>query len=582
MTRPGSPSSRGRHSAPEEGARGPGRHAAPDENPPIEAPAAPPRRRHAAEEDDAFTGYGGDHSRPGGSYRDRDEPVPPANGYHAAEPVMGFPYTAPPPDAPAAWPVNGHGLDRAERDASSWPVNGHGLDRAERDAAAWPVNGHGPSRPVNGHGPNGSVNGHGAVGPVNGSTAAWPRDGDPTPRPTYDHEPGAPVNGNTVAWPLPGGEPDGPVDGSAAWPVNGHAAAPPIDGHDAPPVNGHTAVNGHAAVNGGAPVPLAGWQREPFRPSYPTAPPREIPPATIPPPAPVSPPPPARPSETALPPSPLRPSGTDRSSSALRPSGPALPPATARPSGAGVLPGTALPAGGVGPATEPPVAPAAFALDADDESTQVLRRYVPAAETLGREQADRPAGRPAKPPHPPRAVVRRRQTRRRRLEWPLLIVFALVSAYLIRAYVVQTFYIPSASMHETLIEGDRVLVNKISYRVHDVHRGDVIVFTKPPKLVADEDDLIKRVVGLPGETVEGRGGKIYINGAPLTEPYVAPSCSVATSDFAPVRVPAGDLWVMGDNRCNSSDSRYFGVIGENTVVGRAFVLVWPVGRFSGL
>jgi signal peptidase I len=110
----------------------------------------------------------------------------------------------------------------------------------------------------------------------------------------------------------------------------------------------------------------------------------------------------------------------------------------------------------------------------------------------------------------------------------------------------------------------------------------VIVFTKPPKLVADEDDLIKRVVGLPGETVEGRGGKIYVNGAPLTEPYVAPSCSVNTSDFAPLKVPAGDLWVMGDNRCNSADSRYFGPIDEKTVVGRAFVLVWPVGRFTGL
>ena len=110
----------------------------------------------------------------------------------------------------------------------------------------------------------------------------------------------------------------------------------------------------------------------------------------------------------------------------------------------------------------------------------------------------------------------------------------------------------------------------------------MIVFAKPPKLAADEDDLIKRVVALPGETVEGRGGKVYINGAPLTEPYVAPSCSVNTSDFPPLKVPAGDLWVMGDNRCDSSDSRVFGVIDEHTVVGRAFVLVWPLGRFSGL
>jgi signal peptidase I len=232
------------------------------------------------------------------------------------------------------------------------------------------------------------------------------------------------------------------------------------------------------------------------------------------------------------------------------------------------------------PTVSPTAASTAFALDADDESTQVLRRYVPASETLGREQDATQT--PAKPPHPPRAVVRRRQARRRRLEWPFLIVFALLSAYLIRAYVVQTFYIPSESMTETLLVGDRVLVNKVSYHMHDVHRGDVIVFRKPPRLVADEDDLIKRVVALPGETVEGRGGKIYVNDAPLTEPYVEPACAVATSDFAPVTVPAGDLWVMGDNRCNSSDSRVFGPIEEKDVVGRAFVLVWPLGRFSGL
>ena len=182
-------------------------------------------------------------------------------------------------------------------------------------------------------------------------------------------------------------------------------------------------------------------------------------------------------------------------------------------------------------------------------------------------EPDRPADRAAtqpehgrpKPPHPPRAVIRRRRARRRALEWPFLIVFAVVSAFLIRQYVVQTFYIPSASMHETLVEGDRVLVNKVSYHLHDVHRGDVVVFRKPPNLDVSEDDLIKRVVALPGETVQGRGGKVYVNGAPLDEPYVEPLCH-GTGDFGPTTVPAGTLWVMGDNRCNSSDSRVFGPI----------------------
>jgi signal peptidase I len=163
----------------------------------------------------------------------------------------------------------------------------------------------------------------------------------------------------------------------------------------------------------------------------------------------------------------------------------------------------------------------------------------------------------------------------------LLIVFAVISAFLIRQYVVQTFYIPSASMHETLVEGDRVLVNKVGYHLHDINRGDVVVFRKPPNLNVSEDDLIKRVVALPGETVEGRGGKVYINGAPLAEPYVEPLCH-GTGQFAKVTVPAGMLWVMGDNRCNSSDSRVFGPIDENLVVGRAFVLAWPFDRLSWL
>jgi len=218
----------------------------------------------------------------------------------------------------------------------------------------------------------------------------------------------------------------------------------------------------------------------------------------------------------------------------------------------------------------------------DDDATQLLRRYVPAQEMLdreGREPApDRP---PTLPEHPARAVVRRRRTRRRRLEWPFLIVFALLSAYLIRAYVVQTFYIPSGSMHETLLEGDRVLVNKVGFHLHDVHRGDVVVFRRPPDFPVEDEDLIKRVVALPGETVEAHGRQVYVDGKQLTEPYVDPLCG-GTQDFPPVTVPAGDLWVMGDNRCNSSDSRVFGPISENLLVGRAFVLAWPFSRLSWL
>jgi signal peptidase I len=218
----------------------------------------------------------------------------------------------------------------------------------------------------------------------------------------------------------------------------------------------------------------------------------------------------------------------------------------------------------------------------DGDATQLLRRYVPARETLDRQDAEPAPGRPpALAEHPPRAVVRRRRARRRLLEWPFLIIFALLSAWLIRAYVVQTFYIPSGSMHETLLEGDRVLVNKVSYRLHEVGRGDVVVFRRPAGFPVEDEDLIKRVVALPGETVEGRNRQVYVDGRPLTEPYVEPRCR-GTQDFDAVTVPPGELWVMGDNRCNSSDSRVFGPIGEELLVGRAFVLAWPVGRLSWL
>jgi signal peptidase I len=224
-----------------------------------------------------------------------------------------------------------------------------------------------------------------------------------------------------------------------------------------------------------------------------------------------------------------------------------------------------------------PVQPGPYA----DEATEVLRRYVPANELLTREQNELVPARTAQRKHPTRAVARRRARRRRALEWPFLVAFALVAAFLIRTLAVQTFYIPSGSMHETLLEGDRVLVNKLGYHLHAVHRGDVVVFRRPPDFQVDEDDLIKRVVGLPGETVQGQGRKVLVNGKTLTEPYVEPACN-GTEDFPAVTVPAGHLWVMGDNRCDSSDSRVFGPIDQGLVVGRAFVLVWPPGRIAWL
>src|SRR4051794_22510133 len=152
------------------------------------------------------------------------------------------------------------------------------------------------------------------------------------------------------------------------------------------------------------------------------------------------------------------------------------------------------------------------------------------------------------------------------IEWAVIIGGALVVALLIRAFLIQSFYIPSPSMVPTLKVKDRVLVNKLSYHLHDINRGDVVVFKKPPHGVdPDIKDLIKRVIGLSGDTVEGRNGHIYINGKELSEPYLP--AGVTTDRFAPITIPKGDLFVMGDNRGDSADSRVFGPISKKLVVG---------------
>ncbi len=167
------------------------------------------------------------------------------------------------------------------------------------------------------------------------------------------------------------------------------------------------------------------------------------------------------------------------------------------------------------------------------------------------------------------------------VEWVVVVGGALVIALVIKTFLLQAFYIPSSSMVSTLNVGDRVLVNKLSYKVHDVHRGDIIVFERPEGEADSQiTDLIKRVIGLPGDTVEGQNGRVVINGEPLDEPYLDEG--VTTGDFPPTDVPEGHLFMMGDNRGDSRDSRYFGTIDEDTIVGRAFFRVWPLGDISTL
>ena len=178
---------------------------------------------------------------------------------------------------------------------------------------------------------------------------------------------------------------------------------------------------------------------------------------------------------------------------------------------------------------------------------------------------------------------RTRRAARSTVEWIVIISAALVVAFIVKTFLIQAFYIPSASMDPQLAIGDRVLVNKVSYRLHEIHRGDIVVFERPDCDRSDPTikDLIKRVIAVDGERVEGKNGTIYIDGRRLTEPYLPDGQS--TADFGPVTVPKDHIWVMGDNRENSKDSRFLcnsspTPIDEENVIGRAFVRVWPLGK----
>lgn len=174
----------------------------------------------------------------------------------------------------------------------------------------------------------------------------------------------------------------------------------------------------------------------------------------------------------------------------------------------------------------------------------------------------------------------RRRRARTLVEWSLVLLGAMVLSIVVRAVAFQSFYIPSESMVPTLEVDDRVIVNKLEASLGDLGRGDIIVFERPEGVPGEIEDLIKRVIALPGETVEGRGGQVWVDGAPLAEPWLPEG--VVTSPFPPTVVPDGTIWVMGDNRGNSSDSRVFGPIDADLVLGQAVVRVWPLDRAGGL
>ena len=264
---------------------------------------------------------------------------------------------------------------------------------------------------------------------------------------------------------------------------------------------------------------------------------------------------------------------------------PARPARTVRPSAGG----RPSPEAGPDPGARPGSGPGDPAGDADPGAPE------------GPSRAGAPEGPSGAAGGPP---DRARSWKRRLAEDGAILVLAVAVAVLVRTFVAQAYWIPSGSMIPQLEINDRVVVSRLAYDLHPVHRGDIVVFKSPPGIepptpkptnilaqgvqdvgvalgfAQDQTVLIKRVIGLPGDRVEGIDGHVMVNGELLVEPYL-PRGTV-TSSFGPVTVPAGEVFVMGDNRGDSLDSRVFGPIPESHIVGRAIWKVWPVWRPSFL
>jgi signal peptidase I len=178
-------------------------------------------------------------------------------------------------------------------------------------------------------------------------------------------------------------------------------------------------------------------------------------------------------------------------------------------------------------------------------------------------------------------------TRRRRAltEAAITLVLALLLTVGVRAFVIQTYSIPTTSMVPTLQVGDRIMVLKAFFNWHHLHQGDIVVFSEPPldRCGGPAGDLVKRIIALPGQTIYSADGTVYVDGRALAEPYLprvdplGPPIPDATR-LHPFRVPAGEFYMLGDNRQISCDSRYWGPIKASTIVGRVVLLLWRDGH----
>ena len=179
------------------------------------------------------------------------------------------------------------------------------------------------------------------------------------------------------------------------------------------------------------------------------------------------------------------------------------------------------------------------------------------------------------------APPKKRSRKRGLTEWLIVLVVAVLASFLVRAYVVQTYFIPSKSMKPTLYVGNRIMVDKLAVEFGHINIGDIVVFKAPPEVAIKcgdtVPDLVKRVIGLPGDVLTSKGNTIYVNGVALKENW---------SHYEPlgpalghVTVPQGQYFMMGDNHANSCDSRYWGTVPRSDIIGKVFLKFWPLSQW---
>jgi signal peptidase I len=184
----------------------------------------------------------------------------------------------------------------------------------------------------------------------------------------------------------------------------------------------------------------------------------------------------------------------------------------------------------------------------------------------------------APPTEPTPAITKSRK--RAFTEWIVILVVAVLVSLIVRTFVFETYFVPSGSMYPTLKVGDRIIVDKLSVDLGTINRGDIVVFKAPKKVAAEcgdnVADLVKRVIGLPGDNVTSKGNTIYINGKALKEKW--PHTEPLGQAIGKIHVPAGDYFMIGDHHEPSCDSRYWGFVPKASIIGKVFLRIWPLSR----